>query len=231
MQNTKVVVGIVLASLVLLVAGAFLFQRQGEQVKGEATAVADPERLVREDDYTITATASAEATESGETRERVQVVEFADFQCPACKAAYPPVKQMLETYGDEVTFVFRHFPLRTTHKNAFVAALAAEAAGAQGKFWEMNDVLFERQKEWEDSGDPVSQFADYAAEIELDVTAFRQSVEIEQFADRIDQDVQDGFALGVNSTPTFFVNGKKVTGALTTAQWQQLIGGEINLSD
>lgn len=207
----------------LLIGGVFLFQRQGEQVKGETTAVTQVERLAREDDYKI-GTASAEATGSA----RVQVVEFADFQCPACGAAHPPIKQMLETYANDVTFVFRHFPLRTTHKNAQVAALAAEAAGAQGKFWEMHDTLFERQKEWEDSNDPVSKFADYAAELGLDVTAFRQAVEIEQFAGRIDEDVQDGLVLGVNSTPTFFVNGQKTTGALTVAQWQQVIEGELN---
>lgn len=153
------------------------------------------EKVAREDSHKVG---------SGE----VQVVEFGDFQCPACGQVYPDVKKLKEEFEGDITFVFRNFPL-PGHANAQPAAQAAEAAGAQGKFWEMHDKLFETQAQWSSLADPTSIFAQYAEELELDKDAFVEDMRQKAHEDRISQDQTDGYAVGVSGTPTFFINGKK----------------------
>jgi protein-disulfide isomerase len=156
-----------------------------------------PERLVRDDSRKIG---------SGE----VQVVEFGDYQCPACAQAHPVTKKIIEEYKGKVTFVFRHFPLIQIHPNALPASKAAEAAGEQGKFWEMHDKLYDNQQVWSVMADPTNTFSNYASELGLDEEKFKIALKSEAIAERIDQDQSDGYAVGVSSTPTFFVNGKVI---------------------
>lgn len=139
----------------------------------------------------------------------VQVVEFGDFQCPACGQAYPDVKKLKEEFKDKITFVFRNFPLSSIHPNAQLAAEAAEAAGSQGKFWEMHDKLFETQSQWSSLGDPTSIFVQYAGELKLDVDRFTSDITSRANKERISDDQSDGYAVGVSGTPTFFINGKR----------------------
>lgn len=151
---------------------------------------------------------------------KVKIVEFADFQCPACGTAYPIVKKVVETNRDKVYYVFRHFPL-PVHNNGKIAGQAAEAAGSQGKFWEMHDMLFEKQAEWSGEGDPEKVFEEYAQNIGLDVGKFKE--DIKNAIGPVNQDAADGKKLTVSSTPTFFINGQKYPGVLEEATFLQLI--------
>ncbi|MEN9582466.1 MAG: hypothetical protein RL641_420 [Candidatus Parcubacteria bacterium] len=139
---------------------------------------------------------------------KVQIVEFGDYQCPACGAAHPVIKKIIADYKDNpnVNFVFRNFPL-PGHANARSAAEAAEAAGAQGKFWEMHDMLYEKQDEWSEIAKPIDIYISYATALGLDVDAFTKSVKSSTFSDVIRADRKDGDDVGVNATPTFYVNG------------------------
>jgi protein-disulfide isomerase len=142
----------------------------------------------------------------------VQLVEFGDYQCPACGAAYPNVQQIMKDYNGKVTLYFRNFPLFQVHKNAAAGAEAAEAAGDQGKYWQMHDKLYETQKDWSEDADPTEKFVGYAKDLGLDTDKFKKALADEQFKKVIDQDTADGNALGINATPTFYINGTKLDG-------------------
>ena len=139
----------------------------------------------------------------------VKIVEFGDYQCPACSQAHPVTKQILQDFEGKVAFVYRNFPLPRLHPNARAAAEAAEAAGAQGKFWEMHDKLYETQEQWSVLPDPVGTFVKYATDLGLDATKFKEDVTNEANKERIDSDQSDGYNVGVSGTPTFFVNGRQ----------------------
>ena len=145
------------------------------------------------------------AWSTGPTTPKVTLVEFSDFECPACGAAYPVVKQVVEKYKDDLKFVYRHFPL-DQHKNARRAAEAAEAAGAQGKFWEMHDLLFANQKDLSDE-----TIQKLASDLKLDMSQFNQDLATGKYKDKVQKDLTDGTAIGVNATPTFYLNGKKLS--------------------
>lgn len=138
------------------------------------------------------------------------LIEYSDFQCPACKAYYPVVKKILDELGTKVQVVYRNYPLSQIHKNARLAASAAEAAGKQGKFWEMHDVLFINQEKWSESGDAKKDFSAYAKAIGLSVEQFTKDLSDKVLQDKIDADLSGGTAAGVQGTPTFFLNGKKL---------------------
>jgi protein-disulfide isomerase len=152
----------------------------------------------------------------GNASARITVEEFSDFQCPACSGLEPGLKRVMADYNDRVRFVFRNYPLQM-HKYAFIAARAAEAAGLQGKFWEMHDMLYENQKEWSDSMEPRVQFDSYATRLGLDVQRFKADMDRQELAERIKADMMRGNALGVKGTPTVYLNGRElVPGRLVT---------------
>jgi protein-disulfide isomerase len=146
---------------------------------------------------------------------KVVVVEYGDIQCPACGAMYQPVKELEAKYGDKVAFVFRNFPLTNIHPNALAAATAAEAAGLQGKFFEMHDILYENQDAWKDVqlNDREQAFIDYAKKIGLDENKFKADLKSKDVSDKIARDRAAGNKLGVDSTPTFVINGEKIDGS------------------
>ncbi|KKP61358.1 MAG: DSBA oxidoreductase [Candidatus Roizmanbacteria bacterium GW2011_GWA2_34_18] len=145
------------------------------------------------------------------------LIEYSDFQCPACKNAHNILKT-IEASGsadfsitEKVTFVYRHFPLFQIHDKANAAAYAAEAAGKQDKFWEMGDLLFDNQQAWEKSNDPQKEyFLNYAKELQLDVDRFKKDSDSSEVKNRVAEDLKDADQMGINSTPTFFLNGQKV---------------------
>lgn len=147
----------------------------------------------------------------------VTLEEFGDFQCASCGAYYPELKKIEAEFGDRLRVIFREYPLVPTHEHALVAAQAAEAAGLQGRFWEMHDKLYENQTAWTAAKDVLPAFVDYAKQIGLDTDRFARDLSGEPVAQRIFQDGKRGHALGVNSTPTFFVNGKEAKGE----SWKQ----------
>ncbi len=141
---------------------------------------------------------------------KIIITEFSDFQCPACGVYHPIVKKVAEELGDQVRFSYRHFPLKELHKNAVLAAKASEAAGAQGKFWEMHDMLFDNQAIWSDSSGPASIFSNYAVAIGLDPVKFKLDLNSQDIANKVSGDYALGTALQVYSTPTFFINNIKL---------------------
>lgn len=141
----------------------------------------------------------------------VTLIEYTDFQCPACGAYYPILDQVSKDLGDKVKIVIRHYPLMQIHPNALPAARAAEAAGRQGKFWEMYDLLFVNQKEWSSAADPLkSIFPAYAGRIGLDVEQFKKDMSDSTLDDKITTDRETGNELKISGTPSFFLNGKKL---------------------
>lgn len=148
----------------------------------------------------------------------VTIVEFSDFQCPACKATQPLVEQVMAKYPEQVRLVYRHFPLSSIHPYAQLAAESAEVvaqlAEDETKFWEMHDLLFERQETWAaaTSADAVRDiFSQYAQELGIDSAAFSERIGSEEIKQRVLSDVADASSLGLNSTPSLFVNNQPVT--------------------
>jgi protein-disulfide isomerase len=137
----------------------------------------------------------------------VTLLEYGDFECPYCGAAAPTIAKILEHHGDDVRYVFRHLPLTDVHPNAQLAAEAAEAAGAQGAFWEMHDRLLTHQ----DALAPSDLYR-HAADLELDLDRFSDHLRRRAFAGRVAEDVSSADESGVSGTPTFFVNGRRHVG-------------------
>jgi protein-disulfide isomerase len=143
----------------------------------------------------------------GSTDASATLLEYGDYECPACGATHPLVKAILESVGDQICFAFRHFPLSNVHPHAERAAEAAEAAGAQGGFWEMHDALFENQNALD-----YDDLAEYAAELGLDASRLISEIMANVYVDRVREDFRSGVRSGVNGTPTFFINGVRYDG-------------------
>ena len=140
----------------------------------------------------------------GKANAPVTITEFSDYQCPYCKTANEEMKKVLAKYGDKIRFAYRHFPLQT-HPLSRQAAQAAEAAGAQGKFWQMHDKIFDNQDSL-----TADSFEKFAGEIGLNIDQFRKDVVAQKYVDLVNKDYQDGITLQVQGTPTFYVNGRLV---------------------
>ena len=140
----------------------------------------------------------------------VTLIEYSDLQCPACAFYHPFLKQLSSEYSDRVRIVYRHFPLKQIHKNAEPAARVAEAAGRQGKFWEMQDLLFENQEKWSSEQDPAILFRGYAESLTLDGEKFMSDFAAPEVAAKVQGDYQSGVAAKVQGTPTFFLNGVRI---------------------
>jgi protein-disulfide isomerase len=138
----------------------------------------------------------------GSSHAAVTIVEYGDFECPNCKQAAPAVKLLLTRFAGRVRFVYRHFPLEGVHPHALHAALAAEAAAGQGKFWEMHDLLFKNQAHLK-----LPQLHSYAQQLELDVARYDAEMAGEVYLQRVREHIQSGEASGVRGTPAFFING------------------------
>ena len=162
----------------------------------------------------------------GSATARATLVEYSDFQCPACGAYYPVVKSLLEEYPDDLRVVYRHFPLTSIHPSALPAALATEAAGKQGGFWEMHDMLFEKQEEWSGGG-AREKFVEYAEEIGLDTAKFEEAMDLPETKEAVSKDMITGNSLKIRGTPTFFLNGQKLENPAGLEPFRALIEAEI----
>lgn len=208
-KETKIIGILAVVTVIAMIGGAILLG--GQSTSPTPGASVSPQVLVSDSSYT-----------KGNPEAKVQIVEFSDFQCPACAGVEPVVSKVTDEYGDKISFVYRHFPL-PQHKNAILASLAAEAAGKQGKFWEMHALLFEKQAEWAEEGGAKELFISFAKELELNEEQFKSDLDDQVLKDKINKDKADGDALGVNSTPSFYINGGKYTGALSYDQMKSLI--------
>ena len=146
----------------------------------------------------------------GAGKKGVTLVEYGDFQCSACYAYYPVLKDIKKKYGDDITFQFRNFPLTQIHQNAFAAHRAAEAAAKQNKFWEMHDLLYEQQRTWSTSSNVVRIFEDYATQLGLNIDTFKKDYASSEVSAVINADIDAGNKFNINSTPSFVINGKKI---------------------
>lgn len=166
---------------------------------------------------------------TGDKNAKVTVVEFGDYQCPACAAANPIVKQIISDYKNnkDFNFVFMNFPL-AQHANAQISAEAAEAAGEQGKFWEMHDKIYESQNKWNNVANPLGIFVGYAQQLSLDTAKFKQAIQENKFKDIIAADASKGTELGVNATPTFFINQEKLPGIPDQAGFKKIIDDALS---
>ncbi|MEK7116138.1 MAG: thioredoxin domain-containing protein [Patescibacteria group bacterium] len=157
----------------------------------------------------------------GSTSTRVVVRIFGDFQCPACGTAEAGVTHARRTYGDQVRFVWNDFPLSQIHSNAMAAARAARCAEMQGKFWEYHDALYRYQPLWSSLADPSDVFKGYARELKIAEEPFAACLVNHVQDKKILDDVNEGHANRVDSTPTFFVNAKRIVGVLTAEDWDR----------
>ena len=197
LQN-RIVIGL-LAAVVLVIGLVILFNTLGGD-KGQAAGTTTAGEVVREDSHRL----------SQAPEEKAVLVEFLDFECEACLAAYPVVEDLSEEYGENLTVVSRYFPL-PGHPNSETAAAAVEAAAQQGKFKDMHAVMYEKQTEWSHTNEDRSPvFREYAADLGLDMDAYDEAIADPATMERINVDKNDGMALNVEGTPTFFLDGEKI---------------------
>jgi protein-disulfide isomerase len=159
----------------------------------------------------------------GDETAKVTLVEYSDFQCPSCRSYHPFVERLLaETSSSTLRFVYRHFPL-SQHANAVPAAKASEAAGKQGKFWEMYNILFDKQANWEASTDARTIFTGYARELNLDIPRFEADMNSKEIDDIINKDLKSGLKANIKGTPTFFINGTQIDNPKNYDEFKKVI--------
>lgn len=184
----------VIAVVVLLFVGVFAFSGHKSNSNSKSSSSAG------------TATNHVE----GQGKSGLTLVEYGDYQCPYCEQYYPVVKQIAAEFNDQIKFQFRNFPLVSIHQNAFASARAAEAAAAQGKFWQMHDLLYANQSQWAESSNPTQFFQLYAKQLGLNVAQFNKDYSSNKVNNAINADTAAGNKLKVQGTPTFFLNGKQL---------------------
>lgn len=194
MENWKTIAGVFVGSVVVVVLMAFGLSKMsgsnGSGTKADEKVLTDGARFIKE---------------NGDTK--VTVVEFSDVQCPACKIAEPVADELKQTKG--VKYIYRQYPLYTIHKNALNGAHAAEAARLMGKGFEMISLLFEKQTDWADLGNPETTYIGYAKSLGLDEKDFKTKYESDEVVKLVEGDIAVGDNLKLSGTPTFFVDGEQ----------------------
>jgi len=152
-----------------------------------------------------------------------KLIEYSDFECPACAYYAPIVRAVKEKAGDKLVVVYRSFPLTSIHQYAQLAAQAAEAAALQDKFWEMHDILFARQNSWSKALDVKATMIDYARELKLDVTKFTVDIDSQAVKDRVARDVTNGNKINIQGTPTLYLNKKSINLPITEQSLLDLV--------
>jgi len=192
---------IIFAVIVLAIFGGIIWLNKSNEVKftGDANKIITEGPIA---DHVM-----------GPTDQKVTLIEYGDFQCPGCGQMYPIVHDITEKYKDKVTFIFRNLPLTTLHPNALAAATAAEAAGKQGKFFDMYDILFQSQQSWSGAsvGDRGKFFENFANQLGLNINQYKKDLTNKEVTDKINRDIYTGKQIfKASSTPTFILNGQKV---------------------
>ncbi len=197
MKKWKLILSIVAGTLAVLIGASFLLSKP---IPNSSVKI-DQQKLIFGAAHIL-----------GDGTAPVTIVEFSDFQCPACRSASVAVDGLLTKYEGKIKFIYRHFPLTSIHKNAMAASIASEAAGEQGKFWEYSKALFDKQDAWEKLGNPQDLFVNLAKEAGVaDLEKFKNEIGEQARRDVILADMSLGNQLGVDATPTFFVNGDKIS--------------------
>ena len=165
----------------------------------------------------------------GNASSTIVFMEYSDFQCPACRAYYPIMRELMTEFGDRVLFVFRHFPLTGIHPNAEFAARAAEAAGRQGKFWEMHDLLFEKQNEWAGVAEILPTFESYALLLGIDIQKFKEDFTAEDVKNFVRAERLHAVTSGLQGTPSFFINGEQIQNPSSAEEFRLIILKKLEL--
>jgi protein-disulfide isomerase len=198
--ETKAISAIVIITILVIIGGVFLMNSQSSNLPEVAV---NSDILVRPDSPT-----------KQSEQNHVTIVEFADYECPSCAALHPVLKQLLNDpeYGKYVTLVYRNIPL---HAGSIQVSVAVQAAGAQGKYWEMHDLVYERQDEWasvaaSNEAKRAELFEKYATEIGLDIPAWKEALNDDKYVDLIKRDQADALTMKIRATPTLIINGINV---------------------
>ena len=156
------------------------------------------------------------------------LIEYADFQCPACAAYHPIVDQLLSNYGNKFFYVYRMFPLTNAHPNAIISAQAAYAAYKQGAFFKYDDMLFNKQTEWADLQDPKTTFVGYATLLKLDTNKFNSDMLSGATQKYVQDSENEALSEGINQTPSFFINGNLIQNPASYDDFKKLIDAALN---
>ena len=214
--RTQIWLAVGFAVLITAVTIAATVLSKGQEGKDILTSTAP---VLTVDDWT-----------QGNAQAKVTVTEYGDFQCPACAKYEPIVQKLIAEYGDRILFGFRDFPLYQIHKYASISARAAEAAGQQGKYWEMHDLLYANQTKWSVVGsetEALNLFKTYAQQIGIDPIRFATDVDTAAVHDKINVDVRSANDADVNSTPTFFVNNKKIPNPQSYDEFKSILDAAL----
>ncbi len=206
-QEAKVLTGIGLVSI-LLIVGAVIFLSKSSPTP--QNVISDSKLLVKSDSHVL-----------GSNQAKVTIVEFGDYQCPACGQAHPIVQRILNDYKGKINFVFRTFAFLGPESTW--AGEASECAGEQGKFWEYHDYLYEHQNGENKGTFSKENLKNFAKSFKLNTEQFNLCLDTDKYSQKVSNDRADGQDLGVNSTPTFFINGEKNAGVLTLETFKSKI--------
>ena len=182
---------ITLLVLIAIIFGAFVFTKNKDSANTNGGSKSKPTEHIL-----------------GSKSSGVVLVEYGDFQCPACKQYFPVVEQIIEKYKDQIEFQFRNFPLVQIHQNAFAAHRSAEAADKQGNFWEMYRLLYQGQDSWANAGNPATVFEEYAKQLNLNTEQFKTDSASQETNDKINADIAEGKKFNISGTPGFVLEGK-----------------------
>jgi len=217
---------LILTVVVVVLIGVFILtggkaDNSGSDFAGDATQVQNDDNIV-----------------NPEASRDVVLIEYGDFECPGCAALHPVLKQVETEFSDTVTFIFRHFPLTSIHQNAFAAHRAAEAAGRQGQFYGMHDLLYENQETWngpsavDPNGATIDQaaaiFEQFAAQLNLDIEQFKADYASEGVANFINTQLDSGRQLDIASTPTLLLNGQQIATPSSLEELSQTLQSAVD---
>ncbi len=227
-----IIIGIVL--LAALVGGWIFYQNSTGQPDKSSTANVNktapsktPGKSAKEV-YDAGLTGANPPNMLGSPTAAVTVEEFADYQCPTCGTQHPKMKELTAKYGNKIKFIYRSFPLTQIHKNSYDSAVAAEAAGLQGKFWAMQEQLFTNRTEWENSNEAKKIFDGYAQKLGMDVAKFQNDMLGMQAKSRVDEDMKRGRSVQISGTPTIYINGVALTpDQMDIASMSQIIDADL----
>lgn len=212
-QRNLAFLGIAIGTIVLIVGGVFVFAKNN-------SGSTDTKKISSD----ILVPVGVNQTNPNAL---VTLVEFGDYQCPACGVYHPLVKRLLSEFPGKINFVFRNFPL-SQHINANITSYAAEAAGLQGKFWQMHDKIYESQNIWSNSDNAKDILINFAKDLDLNIDQFKTDVDSDKVKEKIKKDVNDGNLTALNATPTFYLNGYKLKNPAGYDEFKRLVQDAIN---
>lgn len=214
MKNLKIIIGIVVAIVIIFLLAKGLYKKNEDKVSSNTNQASI--LLIKDNDWV-----------TGNKNAKVTIVEYLDFECEACSAYYPLVSQIKDEYKDSILFSARYFPL-PGHKNSRTSAHAVEAAGKQGKFWEMYSILLTKQSEWgEQPSANQDLFEKYAVEAGVNIEQWKKDVISPEVAKRVEDSYKEAVALNLQGTPSFFLNGEKIENPNGYEPFKSLIEKEL----